>query len=268
MRRLSQANIETNTNKNTRSWLMVAAGAITAFYFGTVLALASFDWGLIIPLIAGICLVAAGLVKLWWPDLILPSKYRLIKKIGCCLLVIWLLSFIVIEGLIIQSALAADVTRADYVLVLGAGIRGEQIPPLLEKRLDCALEYLKTYPDSQTILSGGQGRGETISEAEAMKRYLLKRGIAESRIIVEDQATSTFENIKYTQSILNQKGAVKNARLIIISNDFHLFRATMLARELGLYASRLACRTALIDIPHCYIREYFAVIKSLVIDKV
>ena len=268
MQGLRNPDMADRSKRKTSAWLMVVAGTIMAFYFATVLALASFDWGLIIPLVAGLCLTIAGFIKLWRPKYTLSNSFRLARNIGYSLFVIWLLSFIVIEGLIIQSAIVADVTRADYVLVLGAGIRGEQIPPLLEKRLNCALNYLHTYPDAQTILSGGQGRGETITEAEAMKRYLLQHGVAESRIITEDKATSTFENVRYTQSILSQKDDMENARLIIISNDFHLFRAIMLAQRLGLDASGLACRTALIDIPHCYIREYFAVIKSFLMDKV
>lgn len=266
MRIVNNSNLE-DRGRKTRGWLMIIIGCITAFYFATVMLQSSFDWGLFIPLLAALLLVIAGNIKLKQPVVTLPGKNTMIKKLGYFLLSLVLLSFIVVEGLIINSAVASPASQADYLLVLGAGIRGEQIKPLLQQRLDCAINYLITHPDCTAILSGGQGHGESISEAEAMQRYLVQHGIAESRIIKEEKATSTFENLSYTKAILAKQGSAEKAGLVVVTNDFHLFRTTLLAQRLGLNATGLPCRTALIDIPHCYVREYFAVIKSLALDK-
>ncbi len=267
MIRLTTLESEKTLGRRRIGWLMLGAGTIITFYFATVLWLASFDWGLVIPLLAGVALIIDGYGKIRRPEPVLSRPQQMLKKTAYFILILGLISFLVVEGMIIHSAIASRETQADYVLVLGAGIRGEQIPPLLEGRMNCALQYLNTYPDSQAILSGGQGSGERITEAEAMQRYLLQNGIAESRIIKEEKATSTFENISNTKAILAQRSQPGNTKIIIVSNDFHLFRATMLAQRVGLDASGLGCQTALIDIPHCYIREYFAVIKSLAMDK-
>ncbi len=83
----------------------------------------------------------------------------------------------------------------DYAVILGAKVNGE-IPSLsLQFRLDAALEYAIQYPHVYLILSGGQGPGEHISESEAMKRFLVKNGIQEERLLIEDLSTSTYENL-------------------------------------------------------------------------
>lgn len=262
--RPSQVNI---TRRQAYAWLILIVGAISTFYFATVMYLSSFDWGLFVPLSVSLCLVIYGGMKVRHPEAEILKKYQGIKEAANISAALFILSFIMIESLIIYAAVDEPKNQADYVLVLGAGIRGEEVPPLLGKRLEQARIYLAAHPDCKVILSGGQGAGETISEAEAMKRYLVKHGIDEPRIIKEDKATSTFENLKNTRTILIKREPDLNCRLIIVSNDFHIFRAKMLARRLGLNAEGLPCRTALIDIPHGYIREYLAVIKSWLIDR-
>ena len=68
----------------------------------------------------------------------------------------------------------------------------------LARRLDAALAYLEENPKAYVVVSGGQGAGEDISEAEAMRRYLAARGIEESRILMEDKSMSTLENFLFS----------------------------------------------------------------------
>lgn len=119
---------------------------------------------------------------------------------------------------------------ANYAIVLGAKIVAGGVPTRsLKYRLDAAYDYAIKYPHTQLIMSGGQGEDEDMPEAVAMKNYLLKRGIAENRLIVEDQSTSTYENIKYSSA----KIPLNEKKITIISNDFHLARAKMIATNLG-----------------------------------
>jgi uncharacterized SAM-binding protein YcdF (DUF218 family) len=126
--------------------------------------------------------------------------------------------------------------------------------------------YLINNPDAVVIVSGGQGTEEKITEAEAMKRYLLDHGIKEDRIIKEETSTSTMENFKNTKEILLQNH-VENPRVLIVTNDFHLFRSKLLAKRNGYIAYGLPSRTPITILPNCYIREYFAVVKSLIFDR-
>lgn len=119
---------------------------------------------------------------------------------------------------------------ANYAIVLGAKVNeGGKPSKALKNRLDSAYDYAMSYPHVQLILSGGQGTDEDMSEAVAMQNYLVQRGIDSTRLILETKSTSTYENIKYssTKIPLNEKG------FTIISNDFHLARAKMIAENLG-----------------------------------
>ena len=95
-----------------------------------------------------------------------------------------------------------------------------------------AYNFLNTYPETKAILSGGQGPGEDISEALCMKNELIKTGIDENRLILEDRSTSTEENLKFSKKILNEL-APNTTKVTIISSDTHLYRASIIAKEIG-----------------------------------
>jgi len=91
----------------------------------------------------------------------------------------------------------------DAVIILGAGIKGERLSLTLKYRLDKGLEYIALNPNAKIIVTGGKGPGESITEAEAMRRYLVSQGIENDRIIIEDKATSTYENLMYSSEFLS-----------------------------------------------------------------
>lgn len=143
------------------------------------------------------------------------------------------------------------------VMIFGCYVRGEEPGRTLTTRLDAALSLLKRYPNADCIVSGGQGSNEAISEAEAMRRYLVSRGIAEERIKLEDRSTNTSENLEYTFAILTgsesdgsaastpgspassnstdsaQSVDTDGRRLVGVSSEYHLPRIRMLSRALG-----------------------------------
>lgn len=124
---------------------------------------------------------------------------------------------------------ARPVVKLDYVIVLGARVRGDQPTRALRKRLDRAMEYAADNLNTVLILSGGQGPDEGISEAQCMYNYMEEKGMDTSRLRMEDQSTSTRENLQFSAVLLNRK----KDRIGIVSNNFHIYRAMVLAEQEG-----------------------------------
>ncbi|MGL5379525.1 YdcF family protein [Clostridium sp.] len=162
-----------------------------------------------------------------------------------------------------------DTSRADYVLVLGAGINGTKISTTLKQRLDRAIKYL-SINDVNIIVSGGMGPGEDITEAEAMKSYLVSKGVNESKIIVEDKSTSTSENFKFSKDVIEKYTGedVKDLSFKVVTSDFHAFRSSILAKRNGYenvsFYTNITIPTLM---PIMYTREFFALIKSYLFDR-
>ena len=122
--------------------------------------------------------------------------------------------------------------KEDAVIVLGAGIHGENVSLTLKNRLDKAVEYHGKNPDALIVVSGGQGYQEDISEALAMERYLVGAGVEPSVIIKEDRSTSTAENFKFSKNILDKRFD-REYKCVYITNDFHILRAGFVSRQQG-----------------------------------
>lgn len=137
--------------------------------------------------------------------------------------------FLVIEGLIISGMRQQGKPGLDYVVVLGAQVNGTIPSRSLKKRLDRAWEYLQENENTLAILSGGQGSGEEISEAEAMYRYLVDRGLDPERLIKEEQSTDTAENLNFSRRLMEKE----NPSVGIVSNNFHIFRAVAIGKKCG-----------------------------------
>ncbi len=147
---------------------------------------------------------------------------------------------------------------ADYLIILGAHVYGERMSSNLRYRVEIGKKYLEENPGTKVILSGGKGFGEEISEAEAMRRYLVKNGISESRILLEDQSVNTDENIRNSRKLMTKPDAF----VVIATNRFHLFRAEGIARKQGLKKVQGTGQYIRVDtIPNCYLREVIAVWK-------
>lgn len=144
------------------------------------------------------------------------------------------------------------------MIVLGCKVNGERPSLMLQERLNAALDYLREHPETVCILSRGKGRGEAISEAECMYRYLTARGIPPERLYREEQSTSTRENLRYSLEIL-QREKLGN-RAILCSNEFHQYRAARMARALGLEVSACSAATVWWLLPTFYVRELYAVV--------
>ena len=155
--------------------------------------------------------------------------------------------------------------RADYVVVLGAGLlNGGQVPRLLASRLErgrAVYEKLASRgADPLLIVSGGKGGDEQVSEAAAMARYLTERGFPAGRLILEDRSASTEENLLFSKAIMDRQRP--GARCVIVTSGFHAFRAAIIARRLGIDGQATGARTAGYYWPGAMLREFAAVLYS------
>ncbi len=159
---------------------------------------------------------------------------------------------------------------ADYteqtVIVLGCGIRGERVSVGLAKRLDKAYEYHLKNPDAVIIVSGGQGPQEDITEALAMKRYLMEKGVPEDKIIMEGKSTSTITNLRNSREIMEERG-MSLSSVVFVTNAYHVYRTAYYAREEGfIRISHLGTDIIWYTVPMNYMREMLAVVKMWVLD--
>jgi len=246
--------------------LILGIIGILDFCFLALYGAAIRNFGVLFPLVVGILLSIIAIIRLSGNGHILRIKNTVIRRGFISVCVIFILSFVLIEGIIIASSTADTNVEVDYLFILGSGLKGEQIPPTLKNRIDKGVEYLRENPNLMVVVTGGQGPNEAISEAEAMKRYLVSNGIDESRIIMEDKSTSTAENMKFSAEVLEQLTGRRDYRIMIVTSEFHLFRSKMLARHHGFTPYGIPAPTNPYELPNSFIREYFAVVKSIVFD--
>ena len=147
----------------------------------------------------------------------------------------------------------------DYVIIHGAGLRKDgTVTKLLAERCDKAVTIYRRDPTPPCLIpSGGQGSDEVCSEAEAMRRYLLSKGIPEEKILIEDRSTTTMENITNSKDlILAQPGRKYTA---LVTSNYHVYRAMRYARKAGLKAVGIGAHVAFYYWPSAMIREFVAV---------
>lgn len=185
---------------------------------------------------------------------------RTLWRIVLILVCIGLVYFVIVEIPIVKNARTDAEPQRDYLIVLGAAVHGDEPSPSLVHRLQGALDYLERYPDSIAIVSGGQGPGENMTEARSMFDWLTANGIAAERIIMEDKATSTKENLLFSFEIIRELGGEPEGNVAILSSPYHLFRAKQMAKLLGVDAAGVAGKP---DRPllmvNYFIREAFGV---------
>ncbi|MCI6190532.1 MAG: YdcF family protein [Clostridium sp.] len=199
----------------------------------------------------------------------LKKKKTLFKTLKV-IISLGIIGIISIEGFIIAYP-KKNKDNSDYILILGAGLINGKNPSLVLKgRLDAALESINDYGNtSYIVVSGGQGNDERISEAEAMKNYLVNHGVEEERIIMEDKSTSTNENFKFSKEKIEEhsKKDIDELNIKIITTDFHSLRSSILAKNAGYKnITSYSSPTKWYMAPVLYLREAFALIKSIIFD--
>jgi len=182
-----------------------------------------------------------------------------------------IIKYIVIFMLVAEASLVSFIAiygqkdnisyNEDAVIVLGAGIRGDEVTLPLKMRLDKAVEYHLKNPDALIVVSGGQGFQETVTEAYAMEKYLIENGVDKDKIIKEEEATSTNENMRFSKEILDKKFN-DEYEVVIITNGFHIYRGVTIAKIEGFEnVSHIHAGLQWYNLPTCYLRESLAVLK-------
>jgi len=154
----------------------------------------------------------------------------------------------------------------DVVLVLGGGIREDEVRPTLQMRLDRAFDYHQRNPEALILVTGGIGYAQNISEAKAMAQYLITRGIPSEQILLEEAAHSTYTNMTFSREILDTHFETP-PRVVIVTSDFHMFRSARFARTVGIDATVYPANTPWFGKPFYYVREVAAVIKMWIIGR-
>lgn len=161
------------------------------------------------------------------------KKLKKYSLIGCLSILSIGIIYSLMMFYLIQGQMNHQPTQeADTIIVLGAKVWGTlddpKPSPVLKERLDTAYLYLADHPNTKVIVTGGQGNDEPASEASVMRDYLLSRGITEERILLEDQSTSTIENLQFAQNFGDL------GHTLIVTSDYHSYRALMMAQRFGI----------------------------------
>ncbi len=181
-------------------------------------------------------------------------------------LIVTYLEFVLISTIVIsiKSVKRKIEYNKDYMIILGCQIRKDgSLTPLLKGRVDRALDFRsnqlkETNKDLIFIPSGGKGNDEVISEAEAMKKYLLDKGIKEKNILVDDKSKNTYENIKFSNKLIKKK----NANIAFSTTNYHVFRAGLIASEQGLLLEGIGSKTKSYFWINAFIREFIGTLFS------
>ena len=151
--------------------------------------------------------------------------------------------------------------REHAIVVLGAGLRGDRPSLLLRYRLDKAYEYAAAHPEMIVVTSGGQGRDEWVPEGQAMRDYLIDKGLAPDRVLAETRSTSTEENFAFSRRILLDHGLPEEMSIVYVTNTFHCYRAGEYARRAGFADPHgLPAGISVLSVLPCYLREVLAVL--------
>ncbi len=147
----------------------------------------------------------------------------------------------------------------DFVIIHGAGLlEGKRISKLLADRLDKAIEVYRSDPTpTKLIPSGGQGRDESLPEAEAMRAYLIEKGIPAEDIIPESRSATTLENLQFSKQILDRAGGRRYTALV--TSNYHVYRALRYCRKIGLPCIGIGSHVAFYYWPSALIREFIAI---------
>ncbi len=237
--------------------IFAIAGGLCLLYY----ILVAFVAGLIHTSILFIWIV--GALLFFGLSIMIPSIFSLLKRMKKRTILListpLVIAFLLFSAgeIAILTGFASDAPDedADYIIILGAKVNPGNQPSLtLQKRIDAAYEYLTEHPDTIAIASGGKGSDEPISEAQCIADELIRMGIAPGRILLEDRSTDTAENIQYSRALIHDSPEIT---VLIVSNDFHCFRATGIARKhLSAKVGHISADSVFFLLPHYMVREF------------
>jgi uncharacterized SAM-binding protein YcdF (DUF218 family) len=242
-------------DKRFISITLLTVGALLMLNALTTGIMSSFHIGVVAELFIGAAFALYGC--LW--RILTPLKWLNVAALILLIALVFSVSFLFIYGHTGDTAYDEDA-----VIVLGAGLRGEAISNPLERRLIETMRYQARNPNALICVTGGQGKGESITEAEAEARYLIRCGVSSDRIILEDRSISTLENLLFAKLLLDKRFA-DSYTVVVITNPFHAFRAQLIAKGIGLTVHRVGSSgDGGILAPSAYLRELAAIAAQII----
>lgn len=238
------------------SWLLAVCFMVLGVLIKAVLV--GYDTTALICCGIGALIVCYRLIK------VLAKKHRktavILRRILTVCVCLVVISVAITGGIIVSGSRGAPEEDCDYLIVLGAGVNGTTPSLSLRERLDAAYEYLTAHPDAICVVSGCQGDGEAISEAQCMFNDLTARGIEADRVWMEEQATNTRENLRFSLELVENRTGVRPTEIGIVSSEYHLYRAGLFAEEQNVTAYGIPARTGWVTLRiNYYLREIAAV---------
>ncbi len=173
-----------------------------------------------------------------------PKAVRVVRRVFTLLLCIGLLVVGITEAIIIRASFGNPGEECDYVVVLGCYVNERGPSQTLLDRINAAYDYLTAHPDSIAVVTGGQGPDEPMTEAQCMYNVLVDRGIDPDRVWMEGEATSTWENLKFSLDLIQEKAGQRPDRIGLLSSEFHLYRSGLQARAQGVEAVGIPAHTS------------------------
>lgn len=270
------------------TWILAAGAVLCLVYFITIVVYSGIGtaYAFIWFVFAAVLGITAFFVRYYqrYPRRIpLRLPVSLVTLCGAGLVIM-----LVLQILILGKVPQVAESELEYVIVLGASVKGEKPGRTLQLRLDKAAEYALQNPEMVMILSGGRREGQTETEAEAMRRYLLEKGVPDQQMILETNSTSTAENIAYSRLLIDglkkkkQQEQHQDERALpaylpsvmmqrpdqsheigILTSNFHLYRAMQIAKKQGMMRiSGIASPSDRILFFHFCFRDGLAVLKE------
>ena len=240
--------------------LWVVVGAVLVLDALVVLFVSSMHTGIVATFVIGVLYMSYGLSRHRtrpgarqgaprWLRIFVPSVTVLMLFFFACLAVF--------------GRMDTASQEEDAVVVLGTAVKDGDVTPALRSRLDATVDYANANADAVIVVAGGLAPGESVTEALAMERYLVTRGVAEHRIIREERSTSTFENFVYAKGLLDVRFGTEYTTAFVTS-DYHVLRAAGIAETAGLRPTRVHADTPWYEVPVDYVRECLAITKFVV----
>lgn len=236
--------------------ILIVLGILLFFWCFLPVFAGIFNIGSLTGMVVGALLVLYGAA----PQLFTSLPWQLQTVIKLIVLVIAALTVSITAVMV--SAILQPAAEADTVIVLGCKVDRNGPSRMLRERLDAAYDYLQENTNAIVIVTGGQGSDDPEPEGTAMQKYLVKKGIDAGRIYVEDKSESTRENLINAESIMQENRL--SAPVLIVTNEFHVLRARMIANSLSIEASTLPAPTDLFFFGAYYIRELYGVLYQIV----
>ncbi len=239
---------------------LLGFGMLILLYGISVMLVSVSDFGALVCLLISIPLILWGVFYQKIRKYYKYPRVRNLKYIIQALYISFFAFIITFTSMIIKYQNSVDnPSGVQVIIVLGGALNGEEPSPTLKRRLDIAYECYTKNPEAKIIVSGGQGSDEIISEAESMSTYLVSKGVPLESIILEKLATNTIQNFEFSKSIIdNTYENPSELNIVFATSDYHTYRASLIADEVGLKTQGIGSKTTLFMKPSSYIRESFS----------